>query len=342
MNRKNFLKGLGLFGIGTILPAGKSKTAAAAINRNLAKMQVDCILIPHETAGPYPLDLSDDETYFRQDVTEGKPGLPLTLTVTVVNIQDNCLPVKDARIDIWHTDKDGVYSGYPQPGIDTTGETFCRGIQVTDAAGQVTFNTIYPGWYPGRITHIHFQVFISNVLSATSQMAFPEDITALVYDLELYDKGQNTTVSGNEDDGVFASPPGDLVYEMLTLTGNTTDGYTATMTVGIDAPVTGLSTLEPETGGQFKLVPNYPNPFRESTNIKFILYQAADVKIEVFSMQGIKMGEVLNSKLSTGEHEVTISRKIGNTLLAPGNYAYQLTTENSFGRFKQVKVMTVE
>ena len=55
--------------------------------------------------------------------------------------------------------KDGVYSGYDQPGSNTVGQTFCRGVQMTDSTGLARFTTIYPGWYSGRITHVHFRVY---------------------------------------------------------------------------------------------------------------------------------------------------------------------------------------
>jgi protocatechuate 3,4-dioxygenase beta subunit len=191
------------------------------------------VLIPEETEGPYPLDLSGSEEFFRSDVTEGRPGLPLTLTMTLVDVNAGCAALEGARVDIWHTDADGVYSGYSQPGTDTTGETFCRGIQITDANGQVTFQTIYPGWYQGRVTHIHFQVFFDSGLAVTSQIAFPEDITQAVYDVEPYAaKGQNTSVASNADDGIFSDG---TQYQMLSITGGVDAVLVGSLLVGIAA-----------------------------------------------------------------------------------------------------------
>ena len=108
----------------------------------------------------------------------------MTLTLAIVDINSDCAPLSGARVDVWHCDALGAYSGYQQPGVDTTNETFCRRIQLADAAGQVSFQTIYPGWYEGRITHVHFQVFLENGLAATSQIAFPQEITNAVYTVE--------------------------------------------------------------------------------------------------------------------------------------------------------------
>jgi protocatechuate 3,4-dioxygenase beta subunit len=190
-----------------------------------------CVLIPEETAGPYPLDLSNDEVFFRSDITEGRPGVPLALTMSLVNASADCAPIGNARVDLWHCDAAGVYSGYSQPGADTAGETFCRGIQVSDSNGQVTFQTVYPGWYQGRITHIHFQVFLESGLAATSQIAFPPEVTDAVYAVEPYtDKGPNTSVPTFADDNVFSDG---TQYQLATVNGDPGSGFTATLLVGI-------------------------------------------------------------------------------------------------------------
>lgn len=187
-------------------------------------------LIPEETAGPYPLDLHNNQAMFRPDITEGKTGVPLTLTLTLLNASQT---LTNARVDVWHCDKDGVYSGYSQAGANTVGETFCRGIQLTDRDGKVTFTTIYPGWYSGRITHIHFQLYLNNGLAATSQLAFPQEVTTTVYNSALYrGRGQNTSVSTFSQDNVFGDG---TTGEMLALTGDPSSGYTATLSAGVAA-----------------------------------------------------------------------------------------------------------
>jgi protocatechuate 3,4-dioxygenase beta subunit len=184
------------------------------------------VLTPQETAGPYPLDLHSTPSFFRSDITEGKPGVPLTLTLTILH--QTGAPLASARVDIWHCDKDGVYSGYQQPGANTVGQTFMRGIQLTDAGGEVTFKTVYPGWYAGRITHIHFQVYLNNGLVATSQLAFPADVTEAVYSSALYAAhGQNSSVESFAQDNVFADG---TAHEMLAFTGSVDTGFTGTLT----------------------------------------------------------------------------------------------------------------
>src|SRR2546422_507266 len=97
----------------------------------------------------------------------------------------------NANVEIWQCDASGNYSEYAQPGYNGTGQTFLRGLQSTDAEGRATFKTIYPGWYQGRATHIHVQVFVNGRAIKTTQIAFPEDVTSSVYRSGVYAaKGQ--------------------------------------------------------------------------------------------------------------------------------------------------------
>ena len=196
-----------------------------------------CTLTATETDGPYPLyAILTNSILTRRDVTEGKTGVPLTLTITLQDLSNGCTPIAGAGIYIWHCDKDGIYSGYANStNAGSTTTTFLRGVQVTDANGQVTFTTIYPGWYAGRITHIHAQVYLDDSLVqgtavATTQFAFPTAITTAVYGSSLYTKGQNTSVTSFSADNVFSDGTS---TEMLTISGDTTNGYAATMVVSI-------------------------------------------------------------------------------------------------------------
>jgi protocatechuate 3,4-dioxygenase beta subunit len=171
----------------------------------------------------------NNPAFHRRDVTEGKAGLPVALTITVVNSRTSCGPLPDAAVEIWQCDAAGNYSEYSQPGFNGTGQTFLRGLQTTDSAGKVTFNTIYPGWYMGRATHIHVEIYVSGRTVKTTQIAFPENVSSAVYRTGVYaSKGQNSTT--NAGDNVFADGVQD---EMATLTGDTASGYTATITIGV-------------------------------------------------------------------------------------------------------------
>jgi len=124
------------------------------------------------------------------------------LTLTIVNTNSTCAGVTNVSVEIWQCDASGNYSVYAQPGYDGTGQTFLRGLQTTDANGQVTFSTIYPG-YAGRATHIHVDVFRNGALVKATQIAFPESASAAVYATGVYaSKGQNPTTNAS-DNGLF-------------------------------------------------------------------------------------------------------------------------------------------
>ncbi|HTF95945.1 MAG TPA: protocatechuate dioxygenase [Cellvibrio sp.] len=195
-----------------------------------------CTLIPTETIGPFPLStLLDNSLVLRENVAEDKTGVPLQVKIKLVHVNDNCKPVS-AYVYIWHCDKDGLYSGYSQNNnAGQAGKTFCRGVQYTDTSGIAHFTTIYPGWYAGRITHIHFQIFLTTYGStakstAISQMAFPVATTKSVYETSLYTKGQNTSVTSFSSDNVFSDG---VEYQLATMSGNVTDGLIAELEVGI-------------------------------------------------------------------------------------------------------------
>ena len=180
-----------------------------------------CVVTPSETAGPFP----SITLPVRSDVREDRTGLLLTLAISVVNTNASCAPAANASVKIWHCDAAGSYSEYG----NVTSSTWLRGIQPVDANGVARFTTIYPGWYAGRATHIHIEVFVNNRSVKTTQLAFPEETNSAVYASGVYaSKGQNPTKTTN--DMVFSDG---VTSELASVAGSTTSGYAATFTVGV-------------------------------------------------------------------------------------------------------------
>lgn len=127
------------------------------------------------TEGPY----YSTDTPVRSNITAGQVGTKTTLTITVVD--KTCKPVKGAKVDIWHASAAGVYSA-----VEGVAGNFLRGTQVTNAAGKVTFTTIYPGWYPGRTMHIHFKVWRDGSPVLTSQFFASDASNKKVYTQGVY------------------------------------------------------------------------------------------------------------------------------------------------------------
>jgi protocatechuate 3,4-dioxygenase beta subunit len=103
----------------------------------------------------------------------------------------DCKPVEGAIVDIWQCDAEGTYSDYKVE--NTLNETWLRGYQKTSADGKCTFQSIFPGWYNGRITHLHGKVRVNNETLLTTNFFFPKEIENDVYASPLYPKGPNPT-----------------------------------------------------------------------------------------------------------------------------------------------------
>lgn len=180
-----------------------------------------CVVAPTETIGPYP----SRTDMLRSDVRENRNGTRFDLTIRVVNTNASCAAVSGADVEIWHCDVAGDYSQYGSQ----TDATWLRGIQTTNANGEVTFTTIYPGWYQGRATHIHVEVVMNGRSVKVTQIAFPESINNEVHRNGVYaSRGTNPTL--NASDGIFADS---LATELVTPSGSIATGYTASWQLGI-------------------------------------------------------------------------------------------------------------
>jgi protocatechuate 3,4-dioxygenase beta subunit len=231
----------------TVIPTVGSTQASAA-----AGSALDCVVRPELTIGPYFVDDQLNRSDIRTEPSDNsvKEGVPLTLNISVASVGNkSCTPIEGAQVDIWHCDAQGQYSGVSDQGSDTTGQQFLRGYQLTDANGAVQFQTIFPGWYSGRAVHIHFtirtQATDSEDYQFTSQLFFDDTLTDQIHSLEPYaSKGQRDT--RNSNDNIF-SGGGDQL--LLNLQGDTTNGYTGSLSIGLDLTDMETGASDINTGG---------------------------------------------------------------------------------------------
>ncbi len=195
--------------------AATDGTGPAAV----ASGAVACVLTPELTEGPFYLP---DEKV-RRNITEGRPGTPLTLKLKVVNVS-TCKAIKGAAVDIWHADAGGTYSGVQ----NAVGTTFMRGIQPTGAGGVAEFLTVYPGWYQGRAVHIHVKVHLGGNVVHTGQLFFPDTLTDTVYKAAPYStRGSRDTRNAN--DSIFVNGG----KRSLLALGRSGSGYAGAITMGV-------------------------------------------------------------------------------------------------------------
>lgn len=233
----------------TTAPAASATSSASAsptVTRAIAECGVE---IPQETAGPFPGDGSNGPNALeasgvvRQDIASSfgtsstkVDGVPLTVTLTLLDNANGCVPLAGAAVYAWHCDREGRYSLYDS-GLEN--ENYLRGVQEADANGQVTFKTIYPGAYNGRWPHIHFEVFesMSNATAAgqvlaVSQIALTDAACREVYASAGYETSArnfpNTTL---QSDNVFGDDGG--IYQLATMSGSVSGGYIAGLNVTV-------------------------------------------------------------------------------------------------------------
>jgi protocatechuate 3,4-dioxygenase beta subunit len=211
--------GAGTFGARELLDADDAEAGAgpAAVASGL----VTCVLAPEQTEGPYYVD----DAAVRRNVTEGRPGVALTLRLTVVNAS-SCRPIKGAAVEIWHCDAGGIYSGVSS--LDTEDERFLRGVQRTDAKGLAIFRTIYPGWYQGRTVHIHALVHLGGNVVHTGQLYFSDAVTDAVYRRSPYTTRPNRTTR-NAADSIYRNGGKRSTLKLV----RNESAYTGSITMGV-------------------------------------------------------------------------------------------------------------
>lgn len=196
-----------------------------------------CVVRPAQTEGPYFLDTKLNRADIRVDPSDGsvRAGVPLEIVFRVSRLaDDSCSPLRDAIVDVWQCDALGVYSGYRDSSghFDTRGRSFLRGYQSTDAGGTARFRTIYPGWYPGRAAHIHFNIRTSpernHGSEFTSQLYFDDAISDAVYAKAPYAQpGRRRTT--NTNDGIFRRGGQELILPL----GRSGEGYAGTFEIAL-------------------------------------------------------------------------------------------------------------
>lgn len=261
--RRKFLIGIGALGIGGVAAwfmrrpivkrlifTGDFKpellTSAPSMNDDV------CVMTSRQAEGPFYYPSTE-----RTDVTEDRVGQPFELRLQVTRYPE-CTPVEGALVDIWHCDADGVYSGYPEEITRDVWETlvfalkngtmeddqlhvdpvndsrFLRGMQKTDSEGWVTFNTIVPGWYEGRVPHIHARVVVSKQEQLTTQFYFREEVLNEIYTtVEPYNKHGICPMSFESDVVLAEGNAEGLLLEIDTeVSGDGT--YTSVGRIGIE------------------------------------------------------------------------------------------------------------
>jgi protocatechuate 3,4-dioxygenase beta subunit len=238
LSRRDALKLLGI-GSAAFLAACVSPAETGTLlsaNQVAVSAALDCVVRPELTIGSHFVDDQLNRSDIRYDPLEDNvsKGTPLLLNISVLDAGNRCAPLKGARIDVWHCDAMGIYSGVVERVFNTRGQRFLRGYQLTASEGRVQFQTIYPGWYSGRTVHIHFTIRTKapdgKDYQFTSQLFFRDAVTDQVHNKKPYArKGKRDT--RNPDDNIFKMGGSQL---LLNVRGDGAGGYIASINIGLD------------------------------------------------------------------------------------------------------------
>ncbi|KAF2690805.1 aromatic compound dioxygenase [Lentithecium fluviatile CBS 122367] len=206
-----------------------------------------CILSPEVTQGPYWVS----GELVRQDMSEDQAGVPMTLDIQIIDV-NTCEPVPQVYLEAWHCNATGVYSGVIASGNgDSSDETnldntFLRGINLSDDDGIVTFDTVFPGHYTGRTTHIHVLSHVDATLNANNtlsggnithvgQVFFDQDLISLVETEEPYASNTQELMT-NAEDSILAEEAADVdpMVEYVLLGEDVSEGVFAWIAFGMD------------------------------------------------------------------------------------------------------------
>ena len=233
LSRREILASLGAAGAAIILPFPSRGGRLVLPNGTLLPA---CVVRPAQTEGPYFVDEKLNRSDIRPDPSNGKvsDGALLDLTLRVSRVGGAaCTPLAGAIVDLWQCDAHGVYSDVKDIDgqFNTVGQKFLRGHQVTNKDGDARFQTVYPGWYPGRAVHIHFKIRTdpagSRGTEFTSQVYFSDAFSDQVFAAAPYAKGERVR---NERDGIFRQQGGSQL--ILDVTRSAT-GYASTFEIGL-------------------------------------------------------------------------------------------------------------
>lgn len=230
-----FLGGCAVPGLGGGPPGGagdEGSTDLSALATANASLPAGCVVRPELTEGPVFVEEDLNRSDIRTDPSNGavSAGTQFDLTFRVMQVAEgSCTPLAGVQVDIWHCDAEGIYSDTTELGMQTVGQKFLRGYQITDDNGLAHFTTSYPGWYEGRTVHIHVKMRTTDSYDFTSQLFFDDTLTDEVFAQAPYNSRGERSLR-NDNDGIFAQSGG----QMMLAASPVDTGYAATFDVALD------------------------------------------------------------------------------------------------------------
>lgn len=262
-SRRQFLRNTALGAISaTTLPIlAKAKAFSTFNNEVTANIN---------TCNPTTLDFYGQGPFYKtnapdiidnQLANEDEPGTRLILSGVVRTIDCSAL-ISNATIDIWHATHDGQYDN---SGFKLRGKTY------SNSQGFYLIETILPGKYLNgakyRPSHIHFKITAPGFPTITTQLYFEGDI-------DIPEDAAASITNGTYD----------ATNRIIPITLNGEGKYEGTWDIVVDGNgTTGMEDIHLDKGIIYSIS---PNPFSDSLEINYGVFQTAKVSIQIFDMQG--------------------------------------------------------
>ena len=283
LKRRTFLKGtvgiigsgFGLFGLNDY--------------RNCEPTQSDML-------GPYWSEQHPSRTVL---ANSDEPGSRIRIS-GIVTADDCSTPIANALVDVWHANDQGCYTIFQNcdTGNSDNDEYNLRGIMVTDENGNYSFESILPGYYPGRPRHFHYKITTPSGTELVTQCYFDND--SLISD-DFASNHEDLIISLNEDNGILSG-----IFNI---------------SMNQSAEELSLENSNQMSPMDFKIESAYPNPFNNTIKIDYSLEKRGHVDIEIFDTNGKWIKNLVGNLMSRGKHVVIWSGDDDNgNIISSGTY----------------------
>ena len=279
--RREFLKNTALGILGTGVATTGLNSNPLRNNTKYLSTFVECepTTLDFYGEGPFYTEqppLMNDNILAKPD----EVGERLIITGRVLNL-DCSEFIPNTIIDVWHADHDGSY--------DNDGYNL-RGYTKSNEQGFYLFETILPGKYKNgsefRPSHIHFKI---------KPPSFPLLITQLYFagDDKIEGDAAASITSGNFN----------ATNRIIELSKNADDKYEGQFDIVIDGSglMVGTQDLHVNRGMIYSAS---PNPFDETVEIKYGVFQKAMVGILVFNESGQAVATLEQKEMNPEKYTV--------------------------------------
>lgn len=146
-----------------------------------------------------------------------------------------------------------------------------------------------------------FDCFDGNLDNSGEKIVLLDALTDTIFSLEYDDKTPWTTLAdGAGYSLVLIDTNSDIKNPLNWVASKYIHG-----SPGEEDIATPVFKKEPTNVKKFQLYQNFPNPFSTETNIRYELTETANVRLEIYNLQGQKVKTLINETQKVGKHSIT-------------------------------------